>query len=520
MEGIRMSKQYQPAELTGPPPKLGSGGETCIACLRNLLDGSLEGVSLERPGEPPIINSSFAGLFGYSSPEEAAESGGLLERIMPTDRQAVAEHLEKCGSGQPSAGHYEAWGAHRGGGRIRLDIHARKVDWNGDPAIQLTIHDISSRLPGDGGRDWLAAVVEQAEECVLITDTGGAIIYVNTAFEKITGYSREEAVGENPRLLKSDKQDQQFYYAMWRHLKEHGSWKGSYTNRRKDGSLYEAATNISSIRDAGGKITNYVAVQREVTPAIQEERRLRRRESIEVTGSLAGGVIHDLNNLLIPILSYTELAMGGVERESEVMADLKEVYQAAGRARELLSEVLRHNRGKDGEFRVVDLKSLVLEVLALQRSILPDSIQVRPSIAKVFSNIKADPVQMHRMVMNLIVNARQAMPDGGELLITVHDIELEGLLTREGERVSGSFVRLGVTDTGVGMDEELLSRIFEPRFTTKEEKEGTGLGLPTVREIVKEHGGHIELFSKPGVGTTFNIYLPACKECPPVEGVE
>ena len=371
-----------------------------------------------------------------------------------------------------------------------------------------TYLDITERKQAEASRDRLATAVEQASETIVITDTKGTILYANPAFEKTSGYTRAEALGQNPRVLKSGKQDAEFYRQMWAVLQRGEVWNGHFINRRKDGTLYEEEANISPVRDAAGKIINYVAVKRDVTHEVQLETQFRQAQKMEAVGQLAGGVAHDFNNILAVIqMQASLLKSDGLSTEQTELAD--GITESVQRAVALTRQLLLFSRREVFQPRDLELNETIAATTKMLKRMLGETIEMQLKLAAQPLFLHADAGMLDQVLMNLCVNARDAMPGGGHLLIETAGVELDELAVGQSVQArAGSFVRLSVSDNGGGIPPEILPQIFEPFFTTKDVGKGTGLGLATVFGIVQQHQGWINVYSEVGHGTTFRIYLP------------
>ena len=359
----------------------------------------------------------------------------------------------------------------------------------------------------------MIAVVEQAAEPIVITKTDATIIYVNRAFEQQTGYSREEVLGKRPSVLQSGKHDRAFYEKMWGTLLKGEPWTGVLVNRRKDGTLYQEETVISPIRDADGRLVNFVAIKLDVTREKELEAQLRQSQKMEAVGRLAGGVAHDFNNMLTVITGYSEFLLKRLSASDPIRSELEAIRQAGERAAGLTRQLLAFSRKQILAPQVLNVNRVVSETDKMLRRLIGEDIELVAILAPDLGNVKADPGQIEQVVMNLAVNARDAMPEGGRLTIETANVDLSEEYAREHIDASpGPHVMLAVSDTGVGMDEETRSHIFEPFFTTKEMGKGTGLGLSTVHGIVKQSDGSIDVESLPERGTTFKIFLPRIEE--------
>jgi PAS domain S-box-containing protein len=364
----------------------------------------------------------------------------------------------------------------------------------------------------------LATAVEQAEEIILITDLNGGIQYVNPSFERITGYRCVEAIGKNPRILKSGKHDEDFYKGMWSTLLRDEVWTGRLTNRCKDGTLYEQETVISPVHNASGKVVNYVGVLRDNTRERQLEDQLRQSQKMEAIGTLAGGVAHDFNNLLTVIEGYSDLLLSRLGEGNPLAAEVREIRKASDIASSLTKQMLAFSRMQMFQPKVLDLNDLVANIKKMLARLIGENIELVTFLGENLGRVKADPGQIEQVLLNLVVNARDAIPDGGRITIETSNVDLdESFASKQVSFRPGPYVMLTVADTGTGMDKKTMSRIFEPFFTTKGIGKGTGLGLATVYGIVKQSNGYIWTYSEPGHGTIFKIHLPRVDEQPEEE---
>ena len=362
-------------------------------------------------------------------------------------------------------------------------------------------------------RERLMSAIEHGADIVVVTDPEGTIQYVNPAFEKITGYTRKEAIGQNPRILKSGEQDDAFYKELWDTLTRGETWSGQLVNKRKDGTLFTEEATISPVCDSAGKIINYIGVKRDVTEQRILEEQLIQAQRMETVGRLAGGVAHDFNNMLSVILGSAELVMTRDDLDDSMLRRLQLIKEAAERSAEITSQLLAFSRKQVIEPRVVKLNPLIEDMGEMLGRLLGEDIDILSVPEKEIWNTKADPGQIHQIVANLCINARDAMPKGGKLTIETANVTIDEAYCRgHAGFVPGRFVMLAVSDNGIGMDRETLSHIFEPFFTTKDEGRGTGLGLATVHGIVKQHNGFINVYSELGQGTTFKLYFPQSVE--------
>ncbi|RME69430.1 MAG: PAS domain S-box protein, partial [Chloroflexi bacterium] len=353
----------------------------------------------------------------------------------------------------------------------------------------------------------LGVAIEQAAESVVMTDLAGSIIYVNPAFERITGYSREEAIGQNPRILKSGKHDAAFYRHLWNTITAGKVWHGRFVNKKKTGELYTEEATITPVRSEAGEIVGYVAVKRDITHELQLEEQFHQAQKMEALGRLTGGVAHDFNNLLTAINGFAELMKLRVKPDDPLYPMLNNILKSGEKATRLVQHLLTFSRKQVTNPRVVDLNAVVQDMEKLLRRIIGEDIHLTVRLSPDVYPVYIDPTQMEQVLMNLVVNARDAMPKGGKLTIETATADLDEAYTADHlEARPGKHTVLAVSDSGSGIPDDVLPHIFEPFFTTK--SGGTGLGLATVYGIVRQNGGHITVYSETGIGTTFKIYLP------------
>ncbi len=359
----------------------------------------------------------------------------------------------------------------------------------------------------------LTIAVEQAAESVLITDTHGAILYVNPAFERVTGYSRSEVIGQNPRLLKSGKHDSAFYHHLWQTITSDLVWTGRLINRKKDGSLYTEDVTISPVHNQAGQIVNYVAVKHDVSREVQLEEQFHQSQKMEAMGRLAGGIAHDFNNLLTVIQVSAWLLQRQIRPEDPRWEYVQRIQETVERATNLIKQLLSFSRRQIIEPRTLSLNRTVGDLSRMLQRIIGEDIELATNLAPDLWPIRVDPSQLEQVIVNLAVNARDAMPDGGTLTIETANVVLDEAYAAYhiGAR-PGDHVLLAISDTGMGMDDEVKAHIFEPFFTTKERGQGTGLGLSTVFGIVNQNDGYVWVYSEVGRGTTFKVYFPRVEE--------
>jgi PAS domain S-box-containing protein len=382
--------------------------------------------------------------------------------------------------------------------------------WGASVAMEREkIRGSAERRKAETERASLVTAIEQAAEEIVITNINGDIEYCNPSFERLSGYSRAEVIGRNPRFLKSGKHDEEFYRSMWVAILSGKVWTGRFINRRKDGSLYEAEGTISPIHDAGGRLTGFVSARHDVTERLRMEGELRQAQKMESIGRLAGGIAHDFNNLLTVITGYSSALRDRLATEDPLREYVGEIRRSADRAASLTRQLLTFSRKQIIAPKPVDLNALVADTQRMLQRLVGEDVDIVFEPGTQLGLVRVDPDQMNQILMNLAANARDAMPGGGRLTLRTANADLPAEPELGSARLfSGPAVMLSVSDTGVGISEEARQHIFEPFFTMKDQGRGTGLGLSTVYGIVQQSNGVIEVDSEPGGGTTFTLYLP------------
>lgn len=342
----------------------------------------------------------------------------------------------------------------------------------------------------------------------MVRDLDQKVLFWNKGAEHIYGWTAEEAIGRNVRELIFKQPSQQFETAR-KTVIEKGEWIGEMHQTRRNGSAIIIESRWTLVRDDKGVPRSILVINTDITEKKHMEAQFLRAQRMESIGTLAGGIAHDLNNVLSPILmSIDMLQMKTTDESSRKWLDV--LRTNAERGGDMVRQVLSFARGVEGERVAMQPKHMIKEIIKILRETLPKSIEISFQIPNDLWIISADATQMHQVLMNLCVNARDAMADGGSISISAENVFLDENYARMHiEAKSGRFVMISVSDTGPGMSPEIQSRIFEPFFTTKEMTKGTGLGLSTAMTIVKSHGGFINVYSELHKGSAFTVYLPA-----------
>jgi two-component system, cell cycle sensor histidine kinase and response regulator CckA len=413
----------------------------------------------------------------------------------------------------------EKWWLHQRYRRRMEELERQVAERTGE--LQLTNQALKTevaehRLAEESLR-LLGSAVEQSKESIVITDAqldlpGPKIIFVNPAFTKMTGYPAEEVIGKTPRILQGPRSNRSVLNRLRQNLQQGATFEGEDINYRKDGQEFTLEWQIAPIRDASGATTHFVAVQRDITARKQFEAQLFQSQRMETVGKLAGGVAHEFNSILTAIIGQGELVLCDLPARSPLSKNVTEIIRAASRAAALTRQLLAYGRKQLLQPEILDLNRVLTGMQGMFVHIMGGDVDTQIVPCLGLRLVHADAGQIEQVIMNIAMNARDAMPNGGKLTLETANVSFDQeCVGRYPELRAGDYVMLAITDTGAGMSEEVKARVFEPFYSTKEVGQGTGLGLSTCYGIVKQSGGHISVYSEPGRGATFKIYLPQVK---------
>ena len=454
-------------------------------------------------------NGCLSKLTGYTVDEIVGHNAGMLEpKESKHPLNDILHHV--VASGEP-------WRGDSVGRRKNGELY--DIEWSitpmGEGLYSTVFFDITERTKSQESMRSLVTAIEQVGETIFLTDLDGIIQYCNPAFERVTGYSKEETIGLDVRVLRSGTQSLEFYEQLWATIRQGKVWTGRLTNKKKDGSIYEEDASLSPIRTSLGELSGFVAVKRDATERLQLERQLFQAQNLESIGRLAAGIALDFNNLLTAINGYSDLLLGQLKEGDPLRSYAGEIRKAGERSASLTKQLLVFSRKQVIEPRLLNLNMTISDSATMLQRLIGEEIVVETHLDGSLGQVMADPTQIDQVIMNLAVDARDAMPHGGNLKIETTNADVcELTATIFPDAMPGRYVLMTVTDDGQGMTETIREHIFEPFFTTKEIGKGTGLGLSTVYGIIRQSGGWIDLWSKLGVGTSFMIYLPRVDGCP------
>jgi len=479
------------------------------------MEAAVDGISvLGAEGEHVYANSAFARMMGFENPEAMLGRPWREvydQRDIALLEDEVREKLKQSGkwSGEVSL-------RRRDERRIPLEMTLTAMPQGG---IVCVARDISERLSSERVRLETEAkykmFVEQVAAVSYIAEVGlhGEWVYVSPQVKAIFGYTPEEWLKGSENWIRFVlDEDVPIIQAAEENCLKGKRFQAEYRLRRKDGEIiWVSDTAVLVPGSESHPLMEGVIV--DITERRVLENQLQQARRMEAVGRLAGGVAHDFNNLLTIIKGYVELALNRCLGQPELEANIRHIADASERAVTLVQQLLAFSRKQVLKPKVLDLNAIVLNMDKLLRRLMSENIEMKTLVGKNLGAVKADPSQIEQVILNLIVNARDAMPQGGKLFIETSNVELDSTFAADQSTVvPGRYVLLSVTDTGIGMNAETLAHIFEPFYTTKDSSRGTGLGLSTVYGIVKQSGGHVSVHSEPGKGTTFEVYLPRVQD--------
>jgi two-component system cell cycle sensor histidine kinase/response regulator CckA len=461
------------------------------------------------------VSPAYETIWGHSAESLYADPRQWAEAIPAEDRERVFTLFSSLGSGASSAS-TEFQISHPDGAVRWIYGRGFPVRDATGKVVRLTgiASDITERKRTEETLRLLSSAVEQSKESIVITDTeldlpGPKILFVNPAFTKMTGYSAEEVMGKTPRILQGPRTDKAMLSRLRKNLERGEVFEGEAINYRKDGTEFDVEWQIAPIRNASGKTTHFVAIQHDITERKRLETRLFQSQKMETVGKLAGGVAHEFNSILTAIIGQTELLLSDLTPDDPLGKTAQQIRIAADRAAVLTRQLLAYGRKQILQPEILDLNQVLSDLLGTLQHLMGEAVDVRIVPAIGLKTVKIDPGQMEQVIVNIAMNAAEAMPNGGKLTLETANVSLDEEFVRPFPGLKpGDYVVVAITDTGTGMSNEVRARVFEPFFSTKDVGQGTGLGLATCYGIVKQSDGHISVYSEVARGATFRIYLP------------
>ena len=397
---------------------------------------------------------------------------------------------------------------------LETEISLNHFQLGANNFFQYFIHDISERKKSESQQILLYKAIEQSADMVCITDAEGIIEYVNSSYLDTTGYSLEEIIGSSYWIMLSNEYPQEFLNQISKSIRSENGWRGKMKLRKKNGDIIEVFSSLSPVRNSIDEIIKFVTVQRDITEESRLQNYLQRAQRMETVGTLASGIAHDFNNILATIIGHADIVLQDLTPDSPSYRDLEQIMKASNRAKELVHHILSFSRQVEPKIEPVVLLTHIDEAVKILEGSIPANISIETELNNDCLPVLADPSHIHQVIMNICINAFYAMKEkGGLLKITMDYLSIDDkLIHTHPELKSKKYIRIDFTDTGDGIQPELIERIFEPFFTTKPVGEGTGLGLSVVHGMIKNMKGEIFVESTPGKGSVFSILLPAVNE--------
>ncbi len=456
-------------------------------------------------GEIVFANQFLANLLGYNSDDEIKGKMANDFVLVPEDNKEFIKLQIEQGNTEYST---EKELIKKDGTKIWIQDTAKIFyDTSGEVLFyDGIIEEITARKNAELELNRLITAINQISEGLIITDIKGNILYVNPAYEKMSGYSIFEIKGQNLNIF-NKLLPKEYYNKIWNTVLSGKNWNSTIVQTKKSGEIYDEQMIVSPIKNSIGEITNFVLVKRDITDEKKIEQHLQQSQKLQAIGTLAGGIAHDFNNILMGMQIYTEILLKKISEDTNEHNLLQKVYTAQNRAKDLIRQILSFSRQSGDEKEPLIIHTIIKEALKLIKSTFPSTLKLETKIEDC-GQISGNPTQIHQIVMNLCTNANHAME--GQGLLTIELKKFDYIEKPDGSKdySSNKWIRLMVKDTGCGMEKKIANRIFEPFFTTKSVGQGTGLGLATVHGIVKNYGGEIYFTTKLNEGTIFYIYLP------------
>ena len=490
--------------------------------FRHLFEHATLGTSMTYFTGEIHVNKALCDLLGYS--REDLVNRNWQEITHPDDIAMTQTYIDDLMSGKQGSVRFVKRFLHKNGTVVLAElVSSCQRDHQGKPLYLLTtVIDITERLKNEAALNRLEQAVQSSGEIILMGGLDGIITFINKAFSDTYGYEPEEVVGkQTPRILDSGEERDEDHGEFWKTLLEKKTFTREYLNKAKDGHLVPMEIAANPIINTQGDVIGFLAIQRDITERkcakekfekLQQE--LFQAQKLESVGTLAAGIAHDFNNILGIILGYSDMMKLGGADPAIIKNATGVIAEAVERGAGLVRQILTFARQTDALMGPLSLNILIKEIAKMFGETFPKTIVVDVDVDQNLPLILADAAQMHQLLLNLSVNARDAMPDGGRLTIGTEVVDGKNIGDPFLAATGQPYVHLWISDTGTGMSPEVVSHMFEPFFTTKPKGKGTGLGLSVAYGVVTKHQGQIRIESVPGAGTTFHIYLPAYNDTP------
>ncbi len=484
-------------DLAGPPVV-----ESWLGAWENSADSAY---CRDTTGRILAANVSFARKFGLAS--AALEAAHIADFVHPDDLPAVLASNTELTRAPHRANGQHRWRTPQGVRWFDWEETALRNTAGAIVAIRAIGRDITRQRLAEEQFYRLSRAVEQSPVSIVITDLDGRAQYVNSKFIAVTGHTLEDILDQHIEVLRDGHPNDDSYRKFWDTIRAGEEWRGELATRRGDSQTVWESVKVSCLRSPAGEITNFLCLREDITERKKLEQDLRQVQKMESLGTLAGGIAHDFNNLLAIINGYAEFCQSGTPEPAVLEKSLREIHRAAIRASGLVKQILTFSRKAEVKFSPIDLNQLARELVSLLAETFPRTVTIQLNLKDRLPPLLADQIQIQQIILNLCVNARDAMPQGGTITLST-DTQSGANLAHLGAEPAKTYARLRISDTGTGMSPEVRARLFEPFFTTKPVNQGTGLGLAVVYGIVTAHHGVLDVESTLGAGSAFSAYLP------------
>jgi len=480
---------------------------------RDLVENAKDAIySLDRDGVITYMSPSVEFISGYKPSDLVGRP--FHNFINEDDLPATHDNFRAALAGKEAPSEFRFT---KPTGEVRWARSSGKPMYEGDRIVGVrgVLSDITDRKNAEQEAQFLGSIASQAKDAFIVTDLDFKITYMNNAAEELFGYALDDLRGETPGVLNAEADSDKMQEEIYKTVQSGGVWNGTVLNKRKDGGTFLCEMKVGPIRDERGRVKSYLGIQRDITEKRQLQEQLLQAQKMEAVGTLAGGIAHDFNNMLTAIIGYSDLLLAGCGRDFELRQDIREIGSVARRAAGLTRQLLSFSRRQIIKVSPIDLSVQVTRLENMLRRLLGESVELSIEAPPGLQAIKADAGQIEQVIMNLVLNAGDAMPDGGRITVKVEAVTLDEESCKGIQDAKpGKWIRLSVADTGPGIEEDVLRHIFEPFFTTKAVGKGTGLGLSVVYGIVQQHEGWIDVRTERGEGTVFRVCFPAVVDLP------
>ena len=465
----------------------------------------------DKNGKFITVNAGAVRMYGWPKEYFRGKTPEFVSAPGMNDLTKVGKALKDAFKGKPQR--FEFWGLRKNGEIFPKEVHLNKSTYFGKEVVIAYAQDISERKAAEKQVKNLTQAVEQSPVSIIILNKDGLIEHANKQFLDSSGFRMDDLIDMHPAALLADEQQKKTFETIWKDVSGGTIWRGELLGLHKNGEKYWEEAVISPIYDEEKTISNYIFYKQNISEQKKLEEQFRQSQKMEAVGRLAGGVAHDFNNLLTVIIGYSEVILAQIAEEDPLFKKIKQIDKAGRRAESLTRQLLAFSRKQIIQPKIINLNQMIMDMEKMLQRLIGEHIELKTILSSELGNLNADPNQIEQVIMNLCINARDAMVDGGELTIYTENMHIDEADESDFFAAApGAYIKLCISDTGSGMDEALRSQIFEPFFTTKEKGKGTGLGLSTVYGIIKQSGGTIWVESEPGKGASFFMLFPRSSE--------